>query len=100
MLRIVDDACCRKDGKLCIVIEGANPEEVISSAAKQLATEKAAACGYVHTGYNSHSGAYPLDGNGAACDTDEKLAELTERLRKGETSIAAYRNDIFLIPRL
>jgi len=99
-LKIIDDACCRREGKLCIVVEGANPEEVTSSAAKQMAAEKAATCGYVDTGFSSHSGAYPVDPTGKPYDTDEKMAALTDKLRTGEVQTLTYRNDILLRPRI
>lgn len=98
-LRIVDDKCLRKDGKLHICIEGKNPEEVISQQAKQMAMDKAATCGYVHTGYNGHSGAYPIDKDGVEYDTDEKIGELTQKLRDGTVTISGYRNLIMLMSR-
>jgi hypothetical protein len=99
-LSTIDDLCCRKGGKLQIVVQGNDPEEVTSQSAKTLAMEKAAQCGYVHTGYNGHSGSYPVDEAGNVYDTDEKIAELTNLMREGKARIAGYRNDIFLMPRL
>lgn len=99
-LQTIDELCCRKGGKLHIVVQGANPEEVTSQGAKALAMEKAAQCGYVHTGYNGHSGSYPVDAEGNVYDTDEKMTELSNMLREGKTSIGGYRNDIILMPRL
>lgn len=98
-LSVNDTKCVRREGKLHICVDGANPEEVTSQAAKQLAMEKAATCGYVHTGYNGHSGALPLDAEGNEYDTDEKIQELSQKLKAGTASIAGYRNYIMLMGR-
>lgn len=98
-LRIVDDKCVRKDGKLHICVAGPNPEVVISQQAKQLAMDKAAACGYVHTGFNGHSGAIPVDKDGNEFDTEDKMNALTDRLRAGEAVITGYHNYIQLMNR-
>ena len=63
-VRIVDDACRLEDGKIVIVIEGNNPEEVLSLQAKTLAQSKVAAAGHPRAGLNGQSGSYPVDTEG------------------------------------
>jgi hypothetical protein len=88
-LRIIDNECRIEDGKLVIVIEGDNPEEVISNEGKMIALQKAAACGYPRVGINGTSGSYPVDDNGDQHDDWNQLAR--------DGGIAAYRNEIKLM---
>jgi hypothetical protein len=88
-LRIVDKDCRIENGKLVIVIEGEGPEEVLSNTAKNLALQKAAACGYPRVGINGQSGSFPVDAEGKTYD------DWNEQSKRG--LIAAYRNEILLM---
>lgn len=88
-IRIIDKDCRIEDGKLVIVIEGANPEEVLSSTAKTMALQKAASCGYPRVGINKQSGSFPVDAAGATYE------DWNEQARRGQ--ISAYRNEIVLM---
>lgn len=88
-LRVIDQDCRIEDGKLVIVVEGDNPEEVLSNEAKTIALQKAAACGYPRVGINGTSGSYPVDGEGNTYDDWNAMAR--------ENLIIAYRNEIKLM---
>ncbi len=88
-VRVVDKDCRIEDGKLVIVVEGDNPEEVLGNDAKMMAIQKAGACGYPRVGINGTSGSYPVDANGESRDDWNELAK--------EGAIAAYRNEIKLM---
>lgn len=90
-LKIVDNECRIEGGKLVVVVEGANPEEVLSSKAKQMALEKAAACGYQRVGLNGQTGSYPIDADGKTYDDNEwNTVAMAGK-------IAGYRNEIKLM---
>jgi hypothetical protein len=88
-LRVVDQECRIEEGKLVIVVEGENPEEVLSNEAKMMALQKAAACGYQRIGINGTSGSYPVDADG------RQYEDWNEQAKAG--LIAAYRNEIKLM---
>ena len=88
-LRIVEKDCRVQEGKLVIVVEGNDPEEVLSPNAKTLALQKATTFGYPRIGVNSQSGSYPVDSDGKTYE------DWNEQSRLGK--INAYRNDIFLM---
>ncbi len=88
-LAVVDKDCRIEDGKLVIVIEGANPEEVLSIQAKSMAMAKAANCGYPRVGINGQSGSYPVDSDGKTYE------DQNDQAKKG--LIAGYRNEIRLM---
>lgn len=94
-LQIVDKDCRIEDGKLVVVVQGADPEEVLSSTAKNLAIQKAASCGYPRVGINGQSGSYPVDPEGKTTDNAGKEYDWNDMARAG--LIAAYRNDIVLM---
>jgi len=81
-----------KEGKVVVTIEGADPEAVNSMEAKNLAIQQSAKCGYPHVGFNSTSGAYPVDENGETSEDQAKMAI--------SKKIVAYRNDIALMQRI
>ncbi len=89
---IVESECRVEEGKLVIVVQGANPEEVLGQEAKALAVKTAASYGYSRVGINSVSGSYPVDNNGVTYDDWNKQAL--------ERKIMAYRNDIRLMSGL
>jgi hypothetical protein len=89
MLTIVEKACRVEDGKLVIVVEGDNPEEVLSNTAKTLAMQKAASFGYPRVGINGQTGSFPVDKEGNTYD------DWNDQSRRG--LIAAYRNEIKLM---
>lgn len=88
-LRIIDKDCRVEDNKLVIVVEGENPEEVLSATAKTLALQKAASCGYQRVGINGQTGSFPVDANG---NTYEDWNDMARR-----NTITAYRNEIRLM---
>jgi hypothetical protein len=88
-LRVINDDCCLVNGKLVVVVEGDNVEQVNGSTANMLAIEKAATLGYQHVGINGSSGAYPVDSEGNTYEDEN------EQARQG--LINAYRRDIFLL---
>jgi hypothetical protein len=88
-VRIIEKDCRVEDGKLIIVVEGENPEEVLSPTAKTMAIQKAASFGYPRVGFNGQTGSYPVDANGNTHD------DWNDQARRG--LIAAYRNEIKLM---
>lgn len=88
-LRIIDKDCRVEDGKLVIVVEGKDPEEVLSPTAKNMALQKAASCGYPRVGINGQTGSYPVDADGNTYD------DWNDQARRG--LIKAYRNEIRLL---
>lgn len=94
-VKVVDQDCRVEDGKLIIVVEGLNPEQVLSNEAKQLAIAKATACGYSRVGINGQSGSFPVDAQGRTMDENGKEYEWNDMARNG--LIAGYRNEIKLM---
>jgi hypothetical protein len=88
-LSIIDKDCRIEDGKLVIVVQGDNPEEVLSNTAKSMALQKAAACGYPRIGINGQSGSFPVDADGKTYD------DWNDQARRG--LIVGYRNEIKLM---
>ena len=88
-VRVVEKDCCLREGKLVIVLEGANPEEVLSNEARSMAIKSAAAFGYPRVGINGQSGSFPVDDDGKAYE------DWNEQSKLG--LISAYRNEIYLI---
>ncbi len=91
MPKVIDKECGIRDGKLFIVVEGANPEEVTGPNARELAIKKAATCGYQRVGVNNQTGSYPVDEDGKTPPDDQ----VNEWARSGK--IVAYRNGIYLM---
>ena len=94
-VKIIDEACRIEDGKLIIVVEGDNPEVVLSNEARKLAIEKAATFGYQRVGFNGQSGSYPVDVSGGTCDAAGKEYDWNKMAK--EDLIAGYRNEIKLL---
>ena len=80
------------EGKVVVTIEGKGPGEVATPDARTLAMKYAGTVGYPHVGYCGTSGSYPVDEKGEMWEDQNKMAM--------EQRIAAYRNDIQLMPRL
>lgn len=88
-LKIVDNDCRMKDGKYVVVVEGDNPEEVMSFKAKRMAIGKAEAAGHTKLGISGQSGSYPVTSESDAIPTDWVA------LAKNK-SITGYRNEFKL----
>lgn len=88
-LHVVNDKCCMQHGKILIVVEGDNVEEVTSVMSKKLAMEKAAELGFYRAGISNTSGAYPVDEEGKTYEDQNEQSLLGK--------IAAYRNDLYLL---
>ena len=94
-LQIVDKDCRIENGKLVVVVQGEGPEAVLSAAAKTMAIQKAASCGFPRIGINGQSGSYPVDVEGKTTDANGKEYDWNEMARN--KLIAAYRNEIVLM---
>ncbi len=89
-LKIIDDDCRMKDGKYVVVVEGDNPEEVMSHKAKKLAINKAEASGYSKMGISGQSGSFPVTSDASAT----LVTDWTKFARDGK--ITGYRNEFKL----
>lgn len=88
-MQVLIDKATIKEGKLSIPVVAGSASEVISAKARIAAIEAAAASGYGRMGFNSHSGAYPIDENYEGRDDPNELAK--------SGLIRGYRNDIALM---
>ena len=82
-IKIVDDACVVTGNQGTIIVEGANPEVVGSTATKREVLTKAAALGLSRPGISGQGGAYPVTPEG------EEITDLGSGVPGG----AVYRND-------
>ena len=82
-IRIVDDACVVTGNQGTIIVEGADPEVVGNTAAKQEVLTKAAALGLSRPGISGQGGAYPVTSEG------EEISDLSGGVPGG----TIYRND-------
>jgi hypothetical protein len=84
-IKIIDDQCKMASTQALIVVEGANPDEVTTTAAKRAAIEKATELGISRAGVSGNGGAYPVDPEGNTIDL--------EGLKNGMPKGFLYRND-------
>lgn len=84
-----------KDGKIAIVLRGANPDEVSGTQAREMAIKEAAKYGFPRVGYNNCSGPYPVDKDGQTTDDPKELIKWARERR-----IVAYQNDQYLMQGL